>query len=324
MLIWFILFVKLSLDTCIERVKRDQGTPFLAPHGTRRLRENAAQWVEKVARISPGNTWEIGRHNKLWQRAFCCFLFGHIHMIKIGQAILSHNFFKSFGTVVVFHANIIRRWNLIPHQDTKQGGRVVNFRNSRHLVETLMWRIPQLVAPWGSYYDPSTYLPLPQHICMQQRKKGFNRENAMPFVPFYTPLILRNRNGTMKTKIRLVGFIFGDKKTPQAIWRFFHKTGSIGFHGFFGLPGSIGRYILFVTASKDGTVVVYRCYRWEKWCWQMGVGVGHMWKNAMRGGGLCLFFWTTMFICGKFMAFCDFFLWCRQQTLILWKRSFET
>ena len=205
---WFGSFYSWSClwTHCIERVKRDKGTPFLAPHGTRRLRENAAQWVEKVARISPGNTWEIGRHNKLWQRAFCCFLFGHIHMIKIGQAILLHKFLKSFGTVVVFHANIICRWNLIPHQDTKQGGRVVNFRNSRHLVETLMWRIPQLVAPWGSYYDPSTYLPLPQHICMQQRKKGFNRENTMPFVPFYIPhWFFEKKNRATKKHIWLVG-----------------------------------------------------------------------------------------------------------------------
>lgn len=167
-------------------------------------------------------------------------------MIKIGQAILLHKFLKSFGTVVVFHANIICRWNLIPHQDTKQGGRVVNFRNSRHLVETLMWRIPQLVAPWGSYYDPSTYLPLPQHICMQQRKKGFNRENTMPFVPFYIPHWFFEKKKSSNEKTYLVGWVkLGDKKRPRHIMGiFFIKLAlhwSIGFHGFFGLPGSVPR-----------------------------------------------------------------------------------
>ena len=115
--------MKLSLDTCIERVKRDKGTPVLAPHGTLWLRENAAQWVGKVERISPGNTWEIGRHNKLWQRAFCCFFYlGTSTWSRLVKLFFYTTFWSLLVLLLFFHANKICRWNLIPHQDTKQGG----------------------------------------------------------------------------------------------------------------------------------------------------------------------------------------------------------
>ena len=43
----------------------------------------------------------------------------------------------------------------------------------------------------------------------------------------------------------------------------------------------MSRYILFVTASKDGTVVVYRCYRTE----QMQVSGQSQQKRHVWGGG---------------------------------------
>ena len=102
-----------------------------------------------------------------------------------------------------------------------------------------------MVAPWGShmilqliYLSPNTF------AC--NNEKGFNREKAIKEI--YTisyPTDSSKKKWNNEKKFWLVGLISGIKNAPGFIGDY-NETGSIGFHWFFGLPGSVFQWLLLV------------------------------------------------------------------------------
>ena len=133
-----------------------------------------------------------------------------------------------------------------------------------------------MVAAWGSYYDPSTYLPLSQH-----------REKAVYTISY--PTDSSNKNWNNEKNIWLVGLISGDKKRPRLYGGFLFINWlhwSIGFHGFFGLPGSV------LVRGTSSLSLPPKMARW--WCTvaigeQMG-GTGTCKKKCQKVAVACVYF----------------------------------